>query len=84
MNHDNSSFESSLIHEDNLVQENIIKTSFITLPVKDEILKIYDDLSPKKCLSSQSILEQEDDIINTLDLIILYLPYMIPFLEKKC
>lgn len=36
MNHDNSSPQYSLVHEDTLVKENIINTSFTTLPLKDE------------------------------------------------
>ena len=65
MNHYNYSPKSSLFHEDTLVKEKIINTPFITLPRKDEVLKIDVDLSPKRCLSYKNNLEKEDDVINT-------------------
>lgn len=65
MNHDNCSPKYSLVHEDTLVQENIINTPFTALPLKDEVLKIDVDLSPNFFPSYKNIPEEEDDIINT-------------------
>lgn len=46
------------------MQEEIINTSFTTLPLKDEVFKI-NVLSPKMHLSHKDILEEDDDIVKT-------------------
>lgn len=61
-------------HEDILVQKETINTYFKTLPSKDEFLRKNFDLSPKMFLSHESILEQEDDIIN------IFLNVTLPFI----
>lgn len=57
--------KDSPTHDDILVQKETIKNSFKILPYKDEVLKHDVDISPKMCLSHESILEEEDDIVNT-------------------